>query len=81
MHAIIDFSWHLPLWVKHAAVGCLVFVGFWIVAVVISRILQRLTRGKQPAVISAIRHTVRNAILLIGLVTALGTARVLMFRR
>jgi small conductance mechanosensitive channel len=53
----------------------LVFIAFWIVAVILSGIIRRvwLQRTREPEVVRLLEQTARAAILIFGTVTALGT--------
>jgi small conductance mechanosensitive channel len=53
----------------------LVFIAFWIVAVILSSIIRRvwLERTKDPEVVRLLEQTARASILIFGTVTALGT--------
>lgn len=70
----------LKLWAKIPAsmqdilAGVLVFILFWIAALVISACIKRIRSKRRSKAIKLIAKISRNGILLIGLVSALGTA-------
>lgn len=64
----IPTSWHSII------TALLIFIVFWVIAMIVSRLINRLNIKKHQAILDFVQQCVRNFILLIGLVSALGTA-------
>lgn len=66
----------LPPIAQNIIAGMIVFILFWIAAIIISTCLKHLRGKKHARIINLIAKIVRNVILVIGLISALGTAGV-----
>ena len=76
LDSILQHWVSVPPIVKHIVSGVIVFIIFWFAAHIVSAIIKRLNRNKNNQVIIIIRRLAKNALLVIGLVCALGTAGV-----
>lgn len=77
MHQSVLQIWlSLPPVLKKIISGVIVFILFWIVAHLASGMIKRLNTKRNLHVIMIVRRLVKNVLLVIGLVSVLGTAGV-----
>jgi small-conductance mechanosensitive channel len=68
-------NWNkLPPVVMRIFSGFLIFITFWLASFIISRFVKRISAGKHITIIKFIDKLIRNILLIIGLICALGTA-------
>lgn len=77
---LVDEVWNnLAQWLPGLLTGLLIFLLFWLLAAAVRGVLRRLTRRRDATrqnVLRLLQQIVYLAIMLIGVVTALGTAGV-----
>jgi len=59
-------------------ISLLIFLAFWLVAVIFQKVVQRLGKraGLNPDIVGLLDRVVKAGIIIFGIVTALGTAQV-----
>ena len=73
-HSLLNLWQSTPEIVRHTIYAIIVFIIFWFIAMFVTSLIRKVLYNKQPAATKLITKTIRNIILVIGLIAALGAA-------
>ncbi len=73
---LMDLWNQVPIMIKHIIYAVIVFVIFWLIAKIAVRMLHKIIGTQHQQMLKLTRKVMRNSILLIGLIAALGAGGV-----